>query len=214
MLHTIERLQKLAESDGATRPAQIVKINARARQLQGSLVAMDPTSRDVLALVGGGDDQPALQPRRRPAAQAGSAFKPIVFAAALERGFAPGTVLRDLGTPILSYGPSWLPSGEHERTEYHSAARSGFSSSHAAAQLMQQVGTSTTFVLREQLGIASPLPMVPSLGPRWARCCSNSRPRTALCQQRGGLDAAVVQRRHQRWNVALLQSGAAHARRD
>ena len=158
------KLQKLAEQTVATRLAQIVKINARARQLQGSLVAMDPTTGDVLALVGGRDFNEsrfnrATQARR----QAGSAFKPIVFAAALERGFAPGTVLRDLDTPILSYGPAWLPSGEHEQTEYTLRRALKVSSNRAAAQLMQQVGTSTTVYYAQRLGIESPLPMVPSL---------------------------------------------------
>ena len=158
------KLQRLAEQAVATRLAQIAKVSRRARSLQGSLVAMDPKTGDVLALVGGRSFQEssfnrATQARR----QAGSAFKPIVFAAALERGFAPGTLLRNLDTPIASYGPAWLPSGEHERSEYTLRRALKVSSNRAAAQLMQQVGTTTTLYYAQRLGIESPLPGVPSL---------------------------------------------------
>ena len=158
------KLQRLAEQAVSLRLAQIAKVSRKARDLQGSLVAMDPTTGDVLALVGGRDFREssfnrATQARR----QAGSAFKPIVFAAALERGFAPGTLLRDLDTPILSYGPAWLPAGEHELNEYTLRRALKVSSNRAAAQLMQQVGTSTTVYYAQRLGIESPLPMVPSL---------------------------------------------------
>ena len=55
----------------------------------------EPQTGDVYALVGGRDFREssfnrATQARR----QAGSAFKPIIYAAALERGFAPGTLLK------------------------------------------------------------------------------------------------------------------------
>ena len=72
-----------------------------ATALQGSLVSMSPLTGDVYALVGGRDFREssfnrATQARR----QAGSAFKPIIYAAALERGYAPGTLLTGLDTPI------------------------------------------------------------------------------------------------------------------
>ena len=125
---------------------------------------MDPLTGDVVALVGGRDFSEsrfnrATQARR----QAGSAFKPIIYAAALERGYAPGTMLRDLDTPITSYGPAWLPAGDHESSEYTLRRALKVSSNRAAAQLMQQVGMSTTIYYAQRLGIASTLPTVPSL---------------------------------------------------
>lgn len=157
-------LQREAEKAVTTRIAQIVKIRPAARDLQGSFVAMDPVTGDVLALVGGRSFEAssfnrATQARR----QAGSAFKPIIYAAALERGYAPGTVLRDLDTPIVSASGEWLPSGEHERAEYTLRRALKVSSNRAAAQLMQQVGLSTTVYYAQRLGIESRLPMVPSL---------------------------------------------------
>ena len=69
--------------------------------LQGALVGVDPTNGEVRALVGGrnfGESQfdRAIQAKR----QAGSAFKPFVFAAALESGASPATVLTDLDEPV------------------------------------------------------------------------------------------------------------------
>jgi penicillin-binding protein 1A len=157
-------MQRAAELAVTRRIAQIVKLRPRVKDLQGSLVAMDPESGDVLALVGGRDYAAssfnrATQARR----QAGSAFKPIIYAAALERGYAPGTLLRDLDMPIDSSNGPWLPEGEHERSEYTVRRALKLSSNRAAAQLMQHVGVSTTVHYAHRMGIESDLPMVPSL---------------------------------------------------
>jgi len=76
--------------------------------LQGLLVAMDPQTGSVLALVGGrdfGDSEfnRAVQGAR----QAGSAFKPFVYATALTQGVLPTTLLQD--------APISLPSGRGQR---------------------------------------------------------------------------------------------------
>jgi penicillin-binding protein 1A len=158
------RLQQEAERAVTTRIEEIAKLRRAAKDLQGSFVAMDPVSGDVLALVGGRDYSAssfnrATQARR----QAGSAFKPIIFAAALERGFAPGTLLRGLDAPIDAAEGAWLPSGEHEAPEYTLRRALKVSSNRAAAQLLQQVGVSTAIYYAHRMGIASDLPMVPSL---------------------------------------------------
>jgi penicillin-binding protein 1A len=158
--------QREAERVISSRIAQIARKRPSARDLQGSLVSMDPDTGDVLALVGGRDYRAssfnrATQARR----QAGSAFKPIIYAAALERGYAPGTLLRDLDAPIAAVGPGgvWLPDGDHERSEYTVRRALKVSSNRAAAQLLQQVGVTTAVYYAQRLGIASELPLVPSL---------------------------------------------------
>jgi penicillin-binding protein 1A len=157
-------LQRAAERAIAGRVAQVAKGRRAARDLQGALVAMDPRTGDVLALVGGRDYRAssfnrATQARR----QAGSAFKPIVYAAALERGYAPGTLLRDLDVPIATEDEAWLPGGEHELPEYTLRRALKTSSNRAAAQLLQAIGLGTATHLARRLGIVSELPMVPSL---------------------------------------------------
>jgi len=157
-------LQKAGEEAITIRARQIAKTHRRAKDLQGSLVSIDADTGDVLALVGGVDFgassfNRATQSRR----QAGSAFKPILYAAALERGYAPGTLLTELDVPILENGAEWLPSGEHEASEYTLRRALKVSSNRAAVQLMQQVGATTTIYYAQRLGIESSLPIVPSL---------------------------------------------------
>ena len=157
-------LQAAAENAVITRIEQITKRRPRAKDLQGGLVAIEPRTGDVLALVGGRsfEESPfnrATQAHR----QAGSAFKPIIYAAALERGYAPGSLLRDLDSPLDAVGGPWLPSGEHEASEYTLRRALKLSSNRAAAQLLRQVGVGTALYYAQRLGIASDLPMVPSL---------------------------------------------------
>ena len=157
-------MQCAAEQTISSRIAQIVKTRKSARDLEGSLVALDPASGEVRALVGGRDFGEssyirATQARRQP----GSAFKPIIFAAALERGMAPASVLHHLDEPIMTDSGPWLPGGDHEKPEYSLRAALKVSSNRAAAQLLQQVGYSQTTYYAQRLGIESRLPAVPAL---------------------------------------------------
>jgi membrane carboxypeptidase/penicillin-binding protein len=125
---------------------------------------MDPISGDVRALVGGWDFKASSFNRATQAhRQAGSAFKPIIYAAAIERGYSPGTLLHDLDSPIAAGDETWLPSGGHEDSEYTLRAALKMSSNRAAAQLLQQIGVSTAVYYAQRLGIESQLPLVPSL---------------------------------------------------
>jgi 1A family penicillin-binding protein len=153
-------LQRLAEKAVETRLAQLDK----SGHLQGALVAIDPHTGEVLALVGGRDFRAspfnrAMQARRQP----GSAFKPLLFAAAIEQGYAPSMVLTDIDTPVQTAQGEWLPSGAHEAEHYTLRQALTVSSNRAAVRLLQMVGISTTLTYARRLGISSPLPAVPSL---------------------------------------------------
>ncbi|HEX6323312.1 MAG TPA: PBP1A family penicillin-binding protein [Vicinamibacterales bacterium] len=160
--HAAERAiaQRLARLGGTPSPGLR---SAGARDaVQGALVAMEPRTGQVIALVGGRDFHEssfnrATQAHRQP----GSAFKPFVWAAAIERGWAPGTMLTGLDAPIGD--GTWMPAGDHEAESYTLRRALTVSSNRAAAQLMQQVGMSSTIHTARRLGIESDLPAVPSL---------------------------------------------------
>jgi 1A family penicillin-binding protein len=166
------RLQRAAEDAVAGRlselDAQQQKLHKRDGDdddpIEGSLVAIDPKSGEVRAIVGGRDfhSSPfnrAVQALRQP----GSAFKPLVYAAALENGMLPSTVLDHLDDPIPASNGAWLPADEHEGETYTLRQALIVSSNRAAARLLQVVGMSTTQYYARRLGITSTLPLVPSL---------------------------------------------------
>ncbi|MBD8064714.1 penicillin-binding protein 1A [Devosia sp. PTR5] len=80
-------------------------------QIEGSLVAMDPRTGRVLAMVGGfsfaeSEFNRATQALRQP----GSAFKPFVYAAALDNGYTPASVILDAPVEIRNGdGSIWRP---------------------------------------------------------------------------------------------------------
>src|SRR3989338_2416706 len=79
---------------------------------QAALVSIDPRTGFIKALIGGVDFfeskfNRATQARRQP----GSAFKPFVYAAAMEQGISPGTILMDTPTTFDVYPNKWNPKG-------------------------------------------------------------------------------------------------------
>ncbi len=153
-------LQQFAEDAIVTRLSQLDTSGG----LQGALVALDPETGDILALVGGRDFNAspfnrAIQARRQP----GSAFKPLLFAAALEQGYPPSQLLTGIDVPIQTAQGAWLPSGQHEAASYTLRQALAVSSNRAAVRVMQMVGVTTTQTYARRLGITSPLPAVPSL---------------------------------------------------
>ena len=65
-------------------------------EISGAIVAMDPWTGRVLALVGGFSfDQSQFNRATQALRQPGSSFKPFVYAAALDNGYTPSTVVMD-----------------------------------------------------------------------------------------------------------------------
>ncbi|HEX8722270.1 MAG TPA: PBP1A family penicillin-binding protein [Pyrinomonadaceae bacterium] len=89
-------LQRAAEEAVARQVGRLEKIFKGRRRPQASLVALDPQTGHVLAMVGGtsyagSQLNRATDARRQP----GSVFKPVVYAAALESGISPLTLSSD-----------------------------------------------------------------------------------------------------------------------
>ena len=84
--------------------------------LEGALVALDPTTGYVRAMVGGYDFERsqfnrATQARRQP----GSAFKPLVYAAALDRNITPASIIVDEPITYNDNGRVWTPQNFEKR---------------------------------------------------------------------------------------------------
>jgi penicillin-binding protein 1A len=79
-------------------------------KISGALISMDPNTGRVLAMVGGfswsqSQFNRATQAMRQP----GSAFKPFVYAAALDNGYTPASVVLDAPIQLVSGGEVWQP---------------------------------------------------------------------------------------------------------
>ena len=157
-------VQQFAEASVAKRLAELEKkTRPGGAPLQAALVAIEPSTGYVSAVVGGRDfvESPfnrATDARRQP----GSAFKPFVFAAALEAGFSPGTTIDGLDQYIASSQGAYLPGGEHELESTTLRAALVHSSNRAAVHLLQRVGLGATIDLANRVGLDE-LPRVPSL---------------------------------------------------
>jgi penicillin-binding protein 1A len=132
--------------------------------LQGALVAIDPATGNVRAMVGGRDfnESPfnrATQARRQP----GSAFKPFVYAAALEAGYSPASLITNLNDPILTAQGDWTPEDEHsDATSMTLRSALRVSSNRAAVQMLDTIGIPKAVSFAERLNIGTPA-SVPSL---------------------------------------------------
>ena len=132
--------------------------------LQGALVAMDPQTGAVRAMVGGRDFvesrfNRATQAKR----QSGSAFKPFVYAAALEAGFSPASVISNLNSPTLTPQGMWVPEDEHSSASSMTMrAALRMSSNRAAVQVLNTIGIPSAVSFAQKLNVGTP-PSVPSL---------------------------------------------------
>jgi penicillin-binding protein 1A len=157
------RAAAAAKNAAAKKPAADAQAD-RNDVLQAALVSMDPQSGHVRAMIGGRDFEAsyfnrAVQAHRQP----GSAFKPFVYATALEAGYSPASVVDHLDDPIATLQGAYVPEDEHSAASsmtLRSALRT--SSNRAAVRLLQEVGIRKTVQYAKSMGVGD-VPAVPSL---------------------------------------------------
>jgi penicillin-binding protein 1A len=129
--------------------------------VEAALIAMDPRTGMVRALVGGYDFyvsqfNRALQAKRQP----GSAFKPVIYSAALEHGYSELSVVPDAPLVFrMAPGKFWRPQNYDNRFVGPVTLRSALAHSlnSVAVRLVQRVGLERVIQQARKLGIKSPM---------------------------------------------------------
>jgi penicillin-binding protein 1B len=136
--------------------------------LQAALVSMDPQTGGILTYLGGRQyDSSQFDRAGRAQRQVGSAFKPIVYAAAFETGnAAPTSFLEDEPLTLERAGlPDWSP--KNDDGSYHGwvTVRTALEKSYnpATTRLALQVGVRRIVKLGGDMGISTPMPPYPSM---------------------------------------------------
>ena len=136
--------------------------------VEGALLAIDPSTGEIKALVGGYDfnrsqfDR-AIQARR----QAGSAFKPFVYTAALDAGYTLADTVFDEPTVFTdpATGDEYQPNNYYRKYYGITTLREAMEESRniVAVKLLNQIGFNRTIEISRRMGISSPLQPYPSM---------------------------------------------------
>jgi len=135
--------------------------DSRKGEVEGALLTLDPHTGMVKALVGGynfsfSQYNRALQAKRQP----GSAFKPIIYSAALEGGLSELTVIRDGPVSFkMAAGKYWRPQNYEKRFVGPVTLRSALAHSlnSVSVKLVDRMGSDRVIRQARKLGIESPL---------------------------------------------------------
>jgi penicillin-binding protein 1A len=132
-------------------------------EVEAALISLDPLTGHVKAMIGGYDFYKsqfnrAVQAIRQP----GSAFKPIIYAAAVNEGFAPSSIIID--SPIIfkekeDAFDKWKPVNFEEKFYGPTSLREALAHSRnvVTVKLMQKIGIKSSIRLARSLGITSKL---------------------------------------------------------
>jgi penicillin-binding protein 1A len=131
--------------------------------IEGAVLAIDNRSGQIRAMIGGYSFERSKFNRATQAyRQVGSAFKPIVYTAAIDRGYTPTTIVMD--TPASFPGgagsPVYAPMNYDHKFEGPITLRRALEDSRnvPAVRVMEQLGPAHVIQYARRLGLASPLP--------------------------------------------------------
>ncbi|WP_425090541.1 penicillin-binding protein 1A [Tropicimonas sp. S265A] len=125
-------------------------------EVQGGFMAMDVNTGRVLAMQGGFSYQSSVFNRATQATrQPGSSFKPLVYAAALDTGYSPATIVIDAPIEIDTGGGIWRPKNASNQFYGPTPLRTGIERSRnlMTVRLAQEVGMETVARYAEQFGV-------------------------------------------------------------
>ncbi|MBY8975768.1 penicillin-binding protein 1A [Rhodobacteraceae bacterium NNCM2] len=130
-------------------------------EVEGAFMAMDPHTGRVLALQGGFSYEfsvfnRATQAQRQP----GSSFKPFVYAAALDAGYSPATIVLDAPIVVRTGGKAWRPKNSSGNFYGPTPLRKGLELSRnlMTVRIAQQVGMDRVADYAERFGVYENMP--------------------------------------------------------
>jgi penicillin-binding protein 1B len=169
------QLQRLAQDAVETGLARVDEILARRKRqkAQAALIAIDPRTGEILAMVGGrsynqSQFNRAVSARRQP----GSVFKPFVYLAAFERAQAegrsditPATVVLDEPTAFTFNDQTWTPSNYDNEYDGPITLRRALALSRniATIKVAESTGYDTVAALWKRIGAGTPPRPYPSI---------------------------------------------------
>lgn len=131
------------------------------KKVEGALVCIDPFTGYIRAMVGGRDFtntqfNRAVQAQRQP----GSAFKPIIYAAALDRGYTPATIIVDAPVSFrMSRNKLWEPQNYDEKFMGPITLRTALTLSRnvVTVKILQDIGINYAIQYAKKFGIDTSL---------------------------------------------------------
>ncbi len=125
-------------------------------EVQGGFMAMDVNSGRVLAMQGGFSYQYSVFNRATQATrQPGSSFKPFVYAAALDSGFTPATIVIDAPIEVQTAQGLWTPKNASGKYYGPTPLRTGVEQSRnlMTVRIAQEIGMDTVASYAERFGV-------------------------------------------------------------
>jgi penicillin-binding protein 1A len=129
-------------------------------EVQGGFMAMDVNTGRVLAMQGGFSYQSSVFNRATQATrQPGSSFKPFVYAAALDSGFTPATIVVDAPIEVQTPQGLWTPKNASNKFYGPTPMRTGIEQSRnlMTIRIAQAIGMETVAVYAERFGVYKPM---------------------------------------------------------
>jgi penicillin-binding protein 1A len=134
---------------------------ADGQPVQGALIALDPSNGHLVSMVGGYDyDESQFNRAVQAHRQIGSALKPFIYTAAVERGMNELTIRYDRPVKFTTASGSWAPHNYKRDYLGPLTLRTAIAKSvnTVSAQLVSEMGVDAVIDTMRRLGIRSPLP--------------------------------------------------------
>ena len=129
-------------------------------EVQGAFMAMDVENGRVIAMQGGFSYQSSVFNRATQAQrQPGSSFKPFVYAAALDSGFTPATIVIDAPVEVETAQGIWRPKNASNKFYGPTPLRTGIEQSRnlMTIRIAQEIGMETVAAYAEDFGVYNPM---------------------------------------------------------